>query len=138
MSIQTVAVVGLGTMGSQIAVVFTRAGIETHVYEASRERLDAGLRGVRAFFEGQVKKNKLPAAAAEESLSRLKGHTELDDGIAVADFVVEAVFEEISVKKDVFRRLDAVCKAEAILASNTSTLWVSEIAAATKRPERCI
>jgi 3-hydroxybutyryl-CoA dehydrogenase len=138
MSMETIAVVGSGTMGSQIAIVFARAGLRTHIYESSRERLESGLQNIRKFLDGQVKKNKLSPAESEAAVARIEGHVDLADSIASADFVVEAVFEEISVKRELFQRLDAACKPSAILASNTSTLWLSEIAAATRRPERCI
>ena len=138
MSIESVAVVGLGTMGSQIAVVFARAGIATRAIEASQVGLDAGRKAIDRFLQGQVDKGKLGAPTRVEALSRITGHTSLEDGAAGADLVVEAVFEDVGLKRQVFGQLDAACKPEAILATNTSTLWVSELAAATGRPQQCI
>jgi 3-hydroxybutyryl-CoA dehydrogenase len=136
-SIETVGVVGLGTMGSQIATVFARAGRTTIVVETSQERLDAGLAAIRKSLDGQVSKGKLTAAARDELYARIAGHVGIS-ALATADFVIEAVFEDIDVKKQVFRMLDETCATHAILASNTSTLWISELAAATRRPEQCI
>lgn len=138
MSSERIAVVGLGTMGSQIAVVFARAGFATAVVEASPERLEAGLASIRRFLDGQVKKGKLAADAATAAVDRIAAHFELAPAVASADFVVEAVFEDLQAKLAVFRALDAACPPAAILASNTSTLWVSQLAAATSRPDRVL
>lgn len=138
MSSERIAVVGLGTMGSQIAVVFARAGFATAVVEASPERLEAGLASMRRFLDGQVKKGTLAAEAATAAVDRVAAHLELAPAVASADFVVEAVFEDLQAKLAVFRALDAACPPAAILASNTSTLWVSQLAAATSRPDRVL
>jgi 3-hydroxybutyryl-CoA dehydrogenase len=138
MNSERVAVVGLGTMGSQIAIVFARAGFATAVVEASRERLEAGLASIRRFLDGQVKKGKLAADAAGAAVQRLAGHVELAPAVASADLVVEAVFEDVQAKLAVFRALDAACPPAAILATNTSTLWVSQLAAVTGRPDRVV
>lgn len=138
MGIESVAVIGLGTMGAQIAIVLARAGLVTRVVEASPERLAAGLAGIRRFLDGQVKKDKLTPDGAEAILTRIAPTTELEEAARAAAFVVEAVYEDAALKKDVFRRLDAACPPDAVLCTNTSTLWVSELAAATRRPERCV
>ena len=138
MNAERIAVVGLGTMGSQIAVVFARAGFATAVVESSRERLEAGLAAVRKVLDGHVKKGRLPADAAAATVERIAGHVELEPAASSADFVVEAVYEDMRAKLDVFRALDVACPPGAILASNTSTLWVSQLAAATRRPDNVL
>lgn len=138
MEIKSVAVVGLGTMGSQIAIVCARAGFPTTAIEASPQRVEAGLKAVCRFLDGQVKKGKVEADARDATLARVSTNTDLEAGCRDADLVIEAIPEDIGLKKELFARLDQVCRAEALLASNTSTLWISEIASATKTPERCI
>jgi 3-hydroxybutyryl-CoA dehydrogenase len=138
MTVETVGVVGMGTMGAQIAIVFARAGLTTLVCETSSERLEAGMAGMRRLLDGQVKKEKLTAATRDEILARVTGHAGALDPLAAAEFVVEAVFEDLAIKRQIFERLDAACGPQTILASNTSTLWISELAAATRRPGQCI
>jgi 3-hydroxybutyryl-CoA dehydrogenase len=138
MSTQRVAVVGLGTMGSQIAVVFARAGFPTSVVETSPERLEAGLASIRRHLDGQARKGKLAPDAAAAALARISGHAAIAPAVAGADLVVEAVFEDLQAKLAVFRALDAACPPGTILASNTSTLWVSQLGAATGRPDRVL
>jgi 3-hydroxyacyl-CoA dehydrogenase len=131
--IASVAVVGAGTMGGGIAMNFANAGIPVTVLEAKQEALDRGMAGIRKQYEGAVAKGKLKA---EEGEKRIKLITPSLDyaSAANADLAIEAVFEDIGVKKSVFRALDGVMKRGAILATNTSTLDVDRIAAFTKRP----
>src|SRR5688572_15178765 len=131
--IERVAVVGAGTMGGGIAMSFANAGLPVTLLEAKQEALDRGIAGVRKFYEGAVAKGKLKA---DEALGRAGLITpSLDYGAAAkADLIIEAVFEDIEVKKSVFRELDRVAKRGAILATNTSTLDVDAIAGFTKRP----
>jgi 3-hydroxyacyl-CoA dehydrogenase len=131
--IERVAVVGAGTMGGGIAMSFANAGLPVTLLEAKKEALDRGVAGIRKFYEGAVAKGKLKTDEA-----RRRGELitpSLDYGAAAkADLIVEAVFEDIEVKKAVFRELDRVAKRGAILATNTSTLDVDAIAGFTKRP----
>jgi len=131
--IERVAVVGAGTMGGGIAMSFANAGLPVTLLEARQEALDRGIAGIRKFYEGAVAKGKLKADEA-----RRRGELitpSLDYGAAAkADLIIEAVFEDIEIKKAVFRELDRVAKRGAILASNTSTLDVDVIAGFTKRP----
>ncbi len=131
--IAKVAVVGAGTMGGGIAVTFANAGIPVTLLEAKQEALDRGIAGIRKQFESAVQKGKLkPDEAAKRGALITPS---LDYAAASdADLVVEAVFEDLDVKKGVFRALDATMKRGAILATNTSTLDVDRIAAFTKRP----
>jgi 3-hydroxyacyl-CoA dehydrogenase len=129
-----VAVIGAGTMGGGISMNFLNAGIPVTILETKQEALDRGLATIRRNYEGQVKKGKLKQDKLDQRMALLKTTLSYDD-IADADLVIEAVFEEMGVKEQVFKKLDAVVKKGAILASNTSTLDVDKIAAFTKRPQ---
>ena len=131
--IQQVAVVGAGTMGGGIAMTFANAGIPVTILEARQDALDRGMAGIRKVYEGSVAKKKLKPEDAQKRVALIA--PSLDYGaVAKADLIIEAVFEDIDVKKAVFRELDKVAKRGAILASNTSTLDVDKIASFTKRP----
>ena len=138
MSIKKVCVIGMGTMGSQIGIVCARGGYETRMLDMAPEQVERGMKNIQTFLKGQEKKGKMDQETREKILSLINTGTDISDGVSDADLVIEAVFEDVEVKKDVFRKLDETGPKEAILASNTSTLWIAEIAAATKRPERCI
>ncbi len=135
--ITTAAVIGAGTMGGGIAMNFANAAIPVQVVEASREALDRGLEVIRKNYAATVEKGRLTQADMDRRLALIHG-TLAWDAVADADIVIEAVFEEMGVKKEVFARLDRICKPSAILATNTSTLDVDEIATATARPEKVI
>lgn len=138
MEIKKICVVGLGAMGSQIAVVFARAGFETAVIESDGDRLEQGLGRIKTFLARQEKKGKMSGEDVKATLDRLVPFDQLDPGAFDADFVVEAVFENMDAKKRVFADLDRACAPRAILATNTSTLSITEIASATGRPGQCI
>jgi 3-hydroxyacyl-CoA dehydrogenase len=136
-AVDKVAVIGAGTMGGGIAMNFLNAGIPVVMLEMKQEALDKGLGIIRKNYEAQVKKGKLKEDKYAERMALLSttlAYPELGD----ADLVIEAVFEEIGVKQQVFEQLDAVMKPGAILASNTSTLDLDKIAAFTKRPQDVI
>ena len=135
--IRKAAVLGAGTMGGGIAMNFANAGIPVTVVEVGREALDRGLGVVRKNYEATAAKGRLTKDDVERRMGLIRGTTDWGE-IADADIVVEAVFEEMPIKKDVFAKIDGICKANAVLATNTSTLDVDEIAAATKRPESVI
>ncbi|MGF6609753.1 3-hydroxyacyl-CoA dehydrogenase [Paraburkholderia sp. WSM4175] len=132
--IDRVAVIGAGTMGGGIAMNFLNAGIPVTLLETEQEALDRGLATIRKNYEATVRKGKLKPEVMEQRLALLSPTLSYDD-LKHADMIVEAVFEELGVKEQVFRRLDEVAKPGAILASNTSTLDVDKIAAFTKRPQ---
>lgn len=138
MTIEKICVVGLGTMGSQIAVVFGKAGLTTIVVETEKDQLDQGMGRIESFLAREIKKGKIDDNEKEAVLSRLVPHTDVSAGAKEADFVVEAVFEDMEIKKQIFAELDQACGPDVILATNTSTLSITEIAAATKRPELCV
>jgi 3-hydroxyacyl-CoA dehydrogenase len=131
--VNRVAVIGAGTMGGGIAMTFLNAGIPVTLVESSAPSLERGLAAIRRNYEASVKRGKLDAQEVERRLARLAPALSLD-AVADADLVVEAVFEDIGVKEDVFARLDQVARAGAIMATNTSTLDVNRIARATRRP----
>ncbi|KKL79799.1 hypothetical protein LCGC14_2011210, partial [marine sediment metagenome] len=132
-SIDQVAVIGAGTMGGGIAMSFANAGIPVTLLELNQGGLDAGLALISQNYSVTVGKGKLSEEEAATRQALISGTTDYA-ALASADLVIEAVFESMDVKKQVFGRLDEVCKAGAILASNTSYLDVYEIAAATTRP----
>lgn len=132
-TIARAAVIGAGTMGGGIAMCFAQAGIPVTVIETKREALDAGLARVRANWETSVKRGSLDPATLEARLALLSGEIGLE-AAAEADVIVEAAFEEIGVKEEIFRALDRIAKPGAILATNTSYLDVDVIAGFTSRP----
>jgi 3-hydroxyacyl-CoA dehydrogenase len=135
--IKSVAVIGAGTMGTGIAINFLNAGIATRLLEVGQEALDRGVARVRETYDAQVKKGKLDAAKRDARMALLAPTLAYAD-IASADMVIEAVFEDMGVKEQVFRKLDATMKPGAILATNTSTLDVDQIAGFTQRPQDVI
>ena len=138
MEIKNVVVIGMGTMGSQIGIVCARAGFKTEMLDASDDLVEKGLNIIRSFFDKQVKKGKITQEGMEDILSNVHATTDVDGALTKADLVIEAVYEDIEVKKEIFKQADAICPKVAVLASNTSTLSISEIGAATGRPEKCI
>jgi len=138
MTIERVCVIGMGTMGSQIGIVSARAGFQTFMVDTSKNLIEKGLASIRSFLKDREKKGKMEREATEKVLSLIQTGIDLGEASADADMVIEAVYEDIETKKEVFRSMDKAGPKESILASNTSTLWISEIAAATKRPEKCI
>ncbi len=132
--IRKVGVIGAGTMGGGISMNFLNAGIPVTILETKQEALDRGLATIRKNYEAQVAKGKLKQDKYEQRMALLTPTLSYDD-LKDADLVIEAVFEEMGVKETVFKKLDEVAKPGAILASNTSTLDVDQIAAFTKRPQ---
>ena len=135
--IKSAAVIGAGTMGGGIAMVLANAGIPVLLKEADQAALDRGLATIQSNYANSVKRGRFTAQVAEERLKLIKP-TLTYEGFANVDLVVEAAFEGMALKKEIFKDLDRVCKPSAILASNTSTLSIDEIASATKRPESVI
>ncbi len=132
-----VGVVGCGLMGRGIAQVCAAAGYETVVREVAQEPLDKGLGAVRKGLDRLVEKGKLEESARDATLANLRGTVDLAD-LADADIVIEAIVEDIGAKNDLFGALDEMCPDHTIFASNTSSLTVTEMAAATARPDRFI
>ncbi|WGM38070.1 3-hydroxyacyl-CoA dehydrogenase NAD-binding domain-containing protein [Caulobacter sp. NIBR1757] len=135
--IKTVGVIGAGTMGGGISMNFLNAGIPVKIVEMKQEALDRGLGVIRKNYENTAKKGRLTQDDVEKRMAALTGSLELSD-LADCDLIIEAVFENMDIKKDIFGKLDKIAKPGAILATNTSYLNVDEIAAATSRPESVI
>jgi 3-hydroxyacyl-CoA dehydrogenase len=135
--VKKLAVIGAGTMGGGITMNFLNAGIPVTILETKPEALERGVATIRGNYEGQVRKGKLKADKLEQRMALLSTTLDYAD-LKDADMVIEAVFEEMGVKEQVFRTLDEVMKPGAILASNTSTLDVDRIASFTKRPQDVI
>jgi 3-hydroxyacyl-CoA dehydrogenase len=131
--VNSVAVVGAGTMGGGIAMVFANAGFPVLLKEADQPALDRGLATIQKNYQSSVKRGRLTQQFVDERLQLIKPTFSYDE-FGKVDMVVEAVFEGMALKKDVFAQLDRVCRPGAILASNTSTLDIDEIASATSRP----
>ena len=138
MEIKKIAVIGMGTMGSQIGIVCAGSGYETTMLDMAPEQVERGIKNMQGFLKGQEKKGKIDQKAKDRVLSLITTGTDIPKAVKDADLVIEVVFEDVEVKKDIFRKLDEATPKETILASNTSTLWIAEIAAATNRPEQCI
>jgi 3-hydroxyacyl-CoA dehydrogenase len=132
--VEKVGVIGAGTMGSGIAMCFASAGISVTLVDAKPEALHAGLANVRRTYEGNAKKGRISAEEAERRIALVQP-AESVDALSDSDLVIEAVFEDMELKKKIFAALDKVCKQGAILATNTSTLDVDAIAEATSRPQ---
>lgn len=135
--IRSAAVIGAGTMGGGIAMAFANVGIPVQILDAAQDALDKGLERIRGNYATSVSRGSTPQAKADKALALISTTTRYED-IGQADIVIEAVFEEMRIKHEVFGTLDRVMKPGAILASNTSTLDIDSIASATKRPEDVI
>jgi 3-hydroxybutyryl-CoA dehydrogenase len=137
MTIQKVGVVGCGLMGSGIAQVCAAAGFQTVVREVSSDIVEKGLKNIDKNLARLVEKGTLEESKKGEIRGRLKGTTSLDD-LSDCDLVIEAIIEQLPAKRELFSALDVLCPASTIFTSNTSSLTITEIAAATKRPERFV
>ena len=132
--IAKVGVIGSGTMGGGIAMNMVNVGIPVTIVEVKQEALDRGLAVIRRNYENTARKGRISEADVEQRMGLITGSLDLND-LADCDLVIEAVFEDMAVKKDIFTRLDGIVKQGAILASNTSALDINEIASVTSRPE---
>ncbi len=137
MAIQKVGVLGCGLMGAGIAEIAAKAGCTTVVREVNQGFLDKGLARIQGSLGKAVEKGKLDAAARDAALANLTGTTEFSD-LADCDLVVEAIVENVEEKKKTFAALDEIVKPEAIFASNTSSLTITQLAMSTKRPDRFV
>ncbi len=135
--IQTVAVIGAGTMGSGIAMAFSNAGFSVILVDANLEGLERGRQIIRSNYEGNAKRGRMTAEQAEAAIAQIVTTIDMSD-IGSADLIVEAVFENMALKKDVLGAVDKLAPAHAIIASNTSSLSVTELAGATGRPDKVV
>ena len=136
-ALKRVGVVGCGLMGSGIVQVSAAAGIDTIVREVDQPTLDKGLGRIKKFLEDGVAKGKVTAEDKDKTLAHIKGTTKLED-LAPCELIVEAAIENIAAKREVFGTLDKITKPDQVLASNTSSLSITEIAASTSHPERVL
>ena len=137
MAVKKVAVIGAGTMGNGIAQVFAKSGFPVTMIDIEKEYVERGMAAIDKSLSRLVKKEIIDEKAKSEIIGRIGTTTDLE-AAKDSDLVVEAVFESFDVKKEVFSKLDSICGKEAILASNTSSISITKIAAVTKRPERFI
>ncbi len=137
LTIQRAAVLGCGTMGGGIAMCFANAGIRVRVTESEQAALDRGMEQIRGNYAATVAKGRFSTEDMETRLALIEPTLDFES-ICEADIVIEAVFEDMTLKKDVFGRLDTICRPDAIMATNTSSLDVDEIAAVTSRPEQVV
>lgn len=140
MKVKKVCVVGIGVMGNGLVQVCAQAGYETSVVSRNEESLERGLRNIQGGLSIFVKRGRLQQEEADSILDALRARatTSLEEGARGADFVIEAVYEDLKLKEGIFRELDRICPEHAILASNTSTFPITALATVTKRPDKVI
>src|SRR6266487_6396723 len=137
MEIQRIGIIGVGLMGAGIAEVCARTGYDTLVREINDELLAKGLDRIETSMQTAVNHGKLTSADQEAARSRVRGTTRLED-FADRDLVIEAAIEDLHLKKELFKQLDQLCPPHAILTSNTSSIPIIQLAAATQRPDRVL
>ncbi len=137
MAIKKIGVVGAGQMGHGIALVSAKAGHDVILRDITKEYVERGISKIEKFLSKSVAKERMTEDEKNKILSKIKGTTNISD-LKDCDIVIEAIFENVKVKKELFRELDDVCKKECILASNTSTIPITDLASATKRPKKFI
>ncbi|HEX6467189.1 MAG TPA: 3-hydroxybutyryl-CoA dehydrogenase [Terriglobales bacterium] len=137
MAIETVGVIGAGTMGNGIAHVFAKNGYRVLLCEVEQRFLERGMEAIRKNLEREVAKGKLAAGDSQQALGRIRGVLDRAQ-LAECDFVVEAATEKFEIKAQIFRDLDAICRRDVVLSSNTSSISITRIAALTRRPEKVI
>jgi 3-hydroxybutyryl-CoA dehydrogenase len=132
------AVVGAGSMGAQIAQQAALHGIQVALHDKDSAQLQKARDSNRGHLGRRVEKGKLSRSDMEAALDRVRITTDVEDALRRVDFVIEAVFEDLEVKREIFRELDQLAPSEAVLASNSSTIGISKLADVTQRPERCV
>ncbi len=135
---KNITVIGSGTMGNGIAHVFAQNGYHVSLVDISQPALDKALATISKNIDRQVAKGSITEADKTKTLANIKTYTQLEEGAKSADLVVEAASENIEIKLSIFKQLDAICPPQTILASNTSSISITKIAAATKRPDKVI
>jgi len=138
MEIKSIALLGAGTMGHGIAQVCAQAGYQVNLRDVKDEFVEAGISKIRKFLGGSVEKNRITQAEADAVLGKIKGMTDLKEAVKDVDLVIEAIVEDINVKKELYKELDQICRPDTIFASNTSAQSITEMAMVTKRPGKFI
>ena len=137
MKIKTIGVIGAGQMGHGIALVAAQAGFDVIIRDIDIAFVEKGIGRIERFLTKSIEKGKMKEEEKKKILDRITGTIKLED-LKNVDIVIEAIFENIDAKKEIFKKLDGICKKETYFASNTSTIPITDIASATKRPERFI
>ncbi|MCR9228993.1 MAG: 3-hydroxybutyryl-CoA dehydrogenase [Flavobacteriaceae bacterium] len=135
---ERIAVIGAGTMGNGIAHVFAQNGYKVNLVDIARESLDKGVATITKNLDRMISKEAIDETKKETTLSNITTYTNLKEGVSDTDLVVEAATENLDIKLKIFKDLDEICKAETILATNTSSISITQIGAATNRPEKVI
>ena len=133
-----IGVIGSGTMGNGIAHVFAQNGFQVHLIDVSQDALDKGVATIANNLNRMLSKEKISSLDRDNTLSNITQFTDLKSGISGTDLVIEAATENLAIKLSIFKDLDAICDSNTILASNTSSISITQIAAATKRPDKVI
>src|SRR5205814_10127619 len=136
--VHKVAVIGAGTMGAGIAQACAAAGFQVAMRDIDQRFVDGGFRRIREPLAKRVEKGKMTAAEVESILSKIRGVVDLKEAVAGAQVVIEAVFEKMDIKRELYAELDRLCPPEVVFASNTSSLSITEMANATKRADRVV
>ncbi len=134
----TIAVIGAGTMGNGIAHVFAQNGLQVHLVDISQDSLDKGIATITKNLDRMVAKERISNDDKENTLSNITTFTDLRSGVDETDLVVEAATENLNIKLDIFKQLDTICDPKTILATNTSSISITQIGAATERPDKVI
>ncbi len=137
MTVKKIGVIGAGQMGHGIALVSAQAGFDVTLQDIEEEYVKKGIAKIDKFLSKSIEKGKITEADKKKITSKIKGTTKLED-MKDADLVIEAIFENVKVKKELFKELDKICKKDCILASNTSTIPITDLASVTNRPEKFI
>jgi len=135
---QNIGVIGAGTMGNGIAHVFSQHGFKVNLIDISQESLDRGIATITKNLDRMITKEKITTHIKSETLARIATFTSIAEGVKETDLVIEAATENLDLKINIFKQLDAACSAETILATNTSSISITQIAAATERPGKVI
>ena len=136
--VRTIAVLGAGTMGHGIAQVCAQNGFQVKLEDIKEEFVQGGIERIRKFLQGSIEREKMTREEADVVLGRIKGTVDLSEAVKDVELVIEAVAENMEMKKELFSRVDELSKSEAVLASNTSILSITEMASVTGRPEKVV
>ena len=137
MTIEKIGIIGAGTMGHGIALVAAKAGYEIVLHDVKDEYVKKGLGSIEKFINKSVEKGKMTSEDKKSILEKIHGTTKLED-MKDVDLIIEAIVEEVKIKKEVFQKLDGICKKETLFSSNTSTIPITDLASSTKRPDQFI
>jgi len=136
--VKTVAVIGAGTMGAGIAQTCAAAGLQVSMRDIEQRFVDGGFRRIREPLAKRVERGKMTQAEVDAILSNIRGAVDLKEAVGGAQLVIEAIFEKMEIKKELYAELDRLCPTDVVFASNTSSLSITEMASATKRPDRVV